>query len=139
MSARFGGGGASLLLLAACRPTHDAHAHTFSKNSTTDWTIAERDLPADRPLRWRIDSNVISDLKHVEFRVRAYNAEGFGAYAYTEPEHELLEHSMAERVLFWPLTALATFFLLLLASCGALYLAGERRASALLAHTKRPR
>ena len=39
-----------------------------SKNSTSDWTIAERGFSAQEPLRWRIDSNVISDLKHVEFR-----------------------------------------------------------------------
>ncbi|KAI6223602.1 Fibronectin type-III domain-containing protein [Aphelenchoides fujianensis] len=79
------------------------YAIDFRKNSTSDWTIAERGLPADQQLRWRIDKNVISDLKHVEFRIRAYNAEGFGAYAYTEHKKENDEQSMSRDPLFWPL------------------------------------
>ncbi|KAI6186999.1 Receptor protein-tyrosine kinase [Aphelenchoides besseyi] len=87
---------------------------------TSDWTIAERGLPADQPLRWRIDKNVISDLKHVEFRVRAYNSEGFGSYAYTESARDH-EEFMTQGPLFWPLLASIMFFLLIISSCLAMY------------------
>ncbi|KAI6223763.1 Tyrosine-protein kinase receptor [Aphelenchoides fujianensis] len=98
------------------------YAIDFRKNSTSDWTIAERGLPADQQLRWRIDKNVISDLKHVEFRIRAYNAEGFGAYAYTENKKEKDEQSMSRDPLFWPLFATILLFLLIIFLCMAMYL-----------------
>ena len=60
--------------------------------------------------------------------MRAYNAEGFGAYAHTTPPHDDGERRMAGGVLFWPLTAVTTFFLLVFACCGALCLAGGWRA-----------
>lgn len=97
----------------------------FSKNSTTEWSIGERGLPADQPLRWRIDKKLIGDLKDVEFRVRAYNAEGFGAYAYTEPEHDKEDQNMTHEFLLLPLVGLTIFLLLILGGCAVMLFIGE--------------
>lgn len=86
----------------------------------------ERGIPADQqPLRWRIDKKLIGDLKQVEFRVKAHNAEGFGAYAYTEPEHEKNDANMQSNFLLWPLAGLLLFCFLIMAGCMAMFFVGE--------------
>ncbi|KAH7684770.1 TK protein kinase, partial [Aphelenchoides avenae] len=56
----------------------------FRPNSTAEWEIAERGLPAEKT-HWRIVGKPIdnNDPTVYEFRVRAANSEGFGAYGAT--------------------------------------------------------
>jgi hypothetical protein len=67
----------------------------------------------------------VDDLKLVEFRVKADNAEGFGAYGYSEPQHDPNEQRMSHDPLLWLLVVLVFICFLVTTACMTLFIIGK--------------
>ncbi|CAD5223843.1 unnamed protein product [Bursaphelenchus okinawaensis] len=89
------------------------YALDFRRNSTSEWEIAEVKNQPDF-LQWRVLPTIVPEPKIAEFRVRAGNDEGLGAYAslksVMEPDQSPVEPNS---IWFWPLFVLVVLVMMM--------------------------